>query len=212
MPEVPDVPEVPEVPDVPDVPEVPEVPEVPDVPSPLVPEVLLVLLPAIGSPHAPDTHVPLPVHGCVVFAPLHVIVIPRESLKVNEHEPEPPPLPSTPLIVACLPLSVPEPWVPSAHVTPRPQVVFCVTVHVVLVQPLSRHEPLKSFVQLTVPVPLLALLHAATIASDATSVASRTREKANRRMVKPSRISSRHRGAPDPSMVISIERSPCRKK
>jgi len=96
----------------------------------------------MGAPHLPDWQVPVPLHGCVEFAPLHDIVRPRESLNVNEHDPLPPPLPSTPLIVACLPLSAPEPCVPSAHVTPRPQLVFCVTVHVVLVHPEIRHVPL----------------------------------------------------------------------
>lgn len=139
---VPDEPDAPDVPASPDEPDAPEVLDVP--PSSVVPEapLVLVLLPAMGSPHVPDWQTPVPVHGCVEFAPLHVIVMPRESLKVIEHEPLPPPLPSTPLIDACLPLSDPEPCVPSAQVTPRPQVAFCVTVHVVLVQPLSRHVPL----------------------------------------------------------------------
>ena len=52
------------------------------------------------------------------------------------------PLPRSPLIVAELPLSVPEPVVPSAQRTPRLH-PFCVTSQSVFVQvPLRSHLPL----------------------------------------------------------------------
>ena len=147
-PELPDVlPEaplvLPELPDAPLVlPDAPLVlPELPDAPlvlpdAPLVP-------PPIGAPQAPDWHAPVPVHGCVEVAPLHVIDIDREPSKSSVHDPDPPPLPSTPETVARWPPREPEPCVPSMHLIPRPQLALWVTVHVVFVHaPLSRHEPL----------------------------------------------------------------------
>lgn len=134
-------------------------------------------------PHEPDSHAPLPEHDCALRDELHVI---ENELPANvmSHAPVSP-LPRSPVTLALLPVTVPDPLAPSSHSTERLQLLLCVTSHDVLVhEPLSFQRPLKSFAQPLAPVPTVVDVHA-TITAQAPSVTTMPEKKCSLRTALP---------------------------
>ena len=139
-----------------------------------------------------------PVRGGVTNVPLRGVqpmsfVIRKDELHVIENElpanvmshAPVSPLPRSPVTLALLPVTVPDPLAPSSHSTERLQLLLCVTSHDVLVhEPLSFQRPLKSFAQPLAPVPTVVDVHA-TITAQAPSVTTMPEKKCSLRTALP---------------------------